>query len=306
VPGRHASSEPLRWFVRLVAILWVTVVAHPALAGTLVVDVLDVGQGDAVLVRAGGKTALIDAGVRQGRVAEQLKRLGVTRLDLVVATHPHRDHVGGLVDVLEQLEVGLYLDNGMTHTTKTYQALMTVIEERELSYRTAKAGMTLRMGKEATFHVLFPEAKPLRGTRSDLNSNSVVLKLVHGEIDFLFTGDAEAPTEAALIASGLQEVEVLKVAHHGSAHSSTPAFLRATSPQIAVISCGADNRYGHPDPATVKRLQNTQAQVYRTDRSGHIRLISDGEQVEAMEGTLAEMIRMKFPTTQPETVVERR
>ena len=276
------------WFRAVAA--WVALaIAYPAWAGIVVVDFLDIGQGDAIVIRGGGKTVLIDAGDRGKDTADQLVQLGITKLDLAVASHPHADHIGSMRSVLERFEVGLYIDSGLTHTTATYNELMQAIEERDIPYRRANAGMAIRLGDEAVLHVLFPADPPLRGTRSDLNSNSVVLSLEHGEMDFLFTGDAEAPTEQRLLRMGLGPHEVLKVAHHGSEHSSGARFLEVVEPQIAVICVGEGNRYKHPRPEALERLQHAGALVYRTDTSGHVRILSDGTRVEAFEGTLAEL-----------------
>lgn len=290
----------VRWL--LLAVL--LAVALPARAGQVVVDFLDVGQGDAILIRGGGKAVLVDGGPAEARVDRLLRRMGVQRLDLVVATHPHADHVAGLERVLRGFEVGLFLDSGQTHTTGLWDRVLTAIEEEQIPYRTARRDMTLRLGDEAVLHVLFPTPRPLRGTRSDLNSNSVVLLLDHDEIEFLLAGDAEAPTEAALLRHGLPEVEVLKVAHHGSEHSSTRRFLAALSPAWAVVSCGEGNRYGHPDPAALERLSAAGATVFRTDRSGHVRALSDGSSLEFMEGTLPEIRRPVLVRAAPAPAAE--
>ena len=281
-----------RW---LLTAVW-CLVALPAIAGELVVDVLDVGQGDAVLIRTSEKTVLIDAGTAKSAVPRQLRQLGVNRLDLVVATHPHADHIGGMANVVDAFEIGLYLDSGQTHTTMTYANTMEAVERRAVPYRTAQQGMTLRLGDEATFTVLHPGPTLIRNTRSDLNSNSVVLELVHGDTRWLFTGDAEDPTERALMGRDVGDIDVLKVAHHGSGHSSSRSFLARVQPDVALISCGVKNRYGHPDPETVDRLEQAGATIYRTDRSEHIRLWSDGQQIETFEGPLSEIVAL---TVQP-------
>lgn len=264
-----------------------------AWAGELTVDVLDVGQGDAILIRGGGKSVLIDAGDRDASTVEQLTALDVHRLDLVVATHPHADHIGRMPDVLAAFEVGLYLDSGLPHDTQTYRDTMAAVEQRHIPYRTASAGTHLNLGDEAVFTVLFPSGTALTGTRSDLNSNSVVLRLDHGQNSFLFTGDAEEPTERELMRGGLEPVDVLKVAHHGSEHSSTPSFLDAVHPRYALVSVGSGNRYGHPDAACLQRLADAHAMVYRTDLSGDLRVLSDGVDLEVVEGTLAELEQVR-------------
>jgi competence protein ComEC len=251
------------------------------------VDFLDVGQGDAIVIRGGDHAVLIDAGDRGATTVAQLRELGVRRLDLVFATHPHADHIGEMAHVLSSFDVGRYVDNGMTHTTATFAEVMRVLDDRGIPHDVAREGMTFGLGDEATFTVLFPDGALLHDTRSDLNSNSVVLRLDHGGDTFLFTGDAEEPTETALLEAGLGPVDVLKVAHHGSDHSSTAAFLSATRPEQVVISVGAENRYGHPGDETMRRLASLGAIVYRTDQSGHLRAISDGAEIEILEGPLA-------------------
>lgn len=264
-----------------------------ALAGDVLVDVLDVGQGDAILIRGGGKAVLIDAGDRSADTEAQLRTIGVTRLDLVVATHPHADHIGRMEQVLRGFEVGLFMDNGFPHDTATYEAMMTAVEERKIPYRSGRVGMTMNLGDEATLTVLSPPDSAFTGTRSDLNSNSVVMLLDHGEVEMLFTGDSEEPTERALVRNGLPKCEVVKVPHHGSAHSSVHAFVEAVVdpelPTFAIVSVGEGNRYDHPDHDAMMRWRHAGAMVFRTDKSGQIRLVSDGLTVEAFEGPLEEL-----------------
>jgi competence protein ComEC len=255
-------------------------------AGTVRVDMLDVGQGDGVLIRTPAKTILIDASEGEARVASQLKAIGVAALDLVVATHPHADHIGGMDDVVEAFPIKLYLDNGLPHTTQTYLKLMSLIETKGVSYRAAVVGTVFNLDMGVKFEVLFPSGTPLTNTRSDLNSNSVVTRLTYGTTCFLFTGDSEEPTEQALLRAGIGHCDVLKVAHHGSNHSSTPAFLSAVSPSIALISVGTGNRYGHPGEETMARLSSSGATIYRTDQSGPVTAISDGKKVTVQTGVL--------------------
>jgi competence ComEA-like helix-hairpin-helix protein len=156
---------------------------------------------------------------------------------------------------------------------------MRVVEEHEFSYKTARAGQTFNLDDGIRIQVLHPTDLLLRGTRSDLNSNSVILRLTHGDNCILFTGDAEAPTERVLLQRGVEPCNVLKVAHHGSEHSTTDAWLRAIQPDIGVISAGNGNRYGHPARETLERLHRAGTDVYRTDLHGTIRLESDGREL---------------------------
>lgn len=271
-----------------------------AFAGTLTVDMLDVGQGDSILVRSpAGKTVLIDAGEGKARVSDQLRALGVNELNLVVATHPHADHVGGMNDVLLAIPTKMYVDNGLSHTTATYNTLMRTVELRGIPYKTATVGQVFNLDDGIKLEVLAPPATALRGTRSDLNANSVVLRLTHGKDCMLLTGDSEAPSEDQLVHDGLKPCEVLKVAHHGSEYSTTDAFLAALQPKIALISVGSDNRYGHPGPTTMARLAAAGVTIYRTDLVGGIRLSSDGKGWKVQTGVSA--APASAPSTAPST-----
>ena len=252
-----------------------------ALAGILKVEILDVGQGDAILIRSPkGKVVLIDGGTGRGNsVLNELKTRSIAEVNLMIATHPHADHIGGLDEVLEAIPVKNYMDNSLPHTTQSYQRVMKLIEDKEVGYIEAKNGRKINLDDGIVLEILHPQEKGLTGTRSDLNSNSVVVRLQHGKNCMLFTGDAEEPTEHVLLQKGIEPCQVLKVAHHGSNHSSSNSFLNAVQPEIALISCGLDNRYGHPGEETMSRLNRIGAQIYRTDQLGTITVISDGQQI---------------------------
>ena len=281
---RRRMTDRSRW-VRAVGMLLACWLSGPALAGLMVVDVLDVGQGDAILVRAEGRAVLVDAGPGDAIVG-QLERLGVRRLDLAVASHAHADHIGGMDAVLRAVDTRFYMDNRLPHTTGTYGDVMKTVEDRRVTYVAADPGREITLGDDVVMTVLAPPATHFTETRSDHNSNSVVLWIRHGTVDLLLTGDAEAPTEAWLVANKVPDVEVLKVPHHGSDHSSTAPFLQAVSPEVAVISCGRDNKYDHPGAEALSRLAAAGARVYRTDTMGQVRIVSDGTAVEVTTGSI--------------------
>lgn len=251
-----------------------------ALAGDLTVEVLDAGQGDAVLVTSpAGKRVLIDAGTNQAQVHEMLAARGIDTLNLVLATHAHADHIGGMDEVLEGFAVKVYGDQGMAHTTRTYERVMEQVEAKAPRYLSLRAGRVFNLDDGIRLEILAPTEPLLRGTRSDLNSNSVVARLTHGKNCFLFTGDAEAPTEQRLVDAGIGQCDVLKVAHHGSEHSTTPAWLEAVRPKLALISCGKNNKYGHPASETLHRLREAGAEIHRTDLEGTLVVTSDGRRL---------------------------
>ncbi len=270
-----------------VLVLWWTQATRPP--AFLVVTALDVGQGDAILIQSpGGRTMLVDGGGEIGagrggwdvgrmRVVPALRRAGVRRLDAVMLTHPHEDHVGGLPAVLENFPVGLVLDPGVPHPSPSYTRLLHLVEAGRIPYRTARAGMRVDLGGGVALTILYPP-DPIPVFRGDrVHAGSVVGRLAYGQTVALLTGDAEAPAERLLVDGGVElTAQVLKVGHHGSRTSTTPAFVTRVQPQYAVISVGADNSFGHPHQVTLDTLAAAGVTVYRTDRDGAVRFTSNG------------------------------
>ena len=255
----------------------------PGLAGTLRVDFIDVGQGDAALVTSPtGKTVLIDGGPHSSaRALTEFLRAHVhAPLDLILLTHRHEDHLGGLPEVVREIGAGTFVDATVPHAQKGYTALMQALEARGAVVKEATRGRTIDLGGGATLTLLGPPEPLITGSHSDVNANSVVARLTYRGFSVLFAGDAEAPTETWLLTSGaLLRSVVLKVAHHGSRYASAAPFLRAVGARIDVVSVGAGNRYRHPASATMGRLARTGATVYRTDMDGDVTIESDGSSV---------------------------
>ncbi len=244
--------------------------------GSLKAYFLDVGQGDSTLIIFGNRTILIDAGEtdKGDIVVGKLKGLLISRIDLLVATHPHSDHIGGMEKVLDAFSVGQVLDAGMTHPSPLYARFLDTIEAKHIRYSIAHQGQTIDLDPALRIVVLSP---PDQKTSDDLNDNSVVLRISYGTVDMLLTGDAGKETEEQLLKTGYAlDSEILKVAHHGSPYSTGPAFLEGVHPQVAVIPVGVDNPYGHPAEATLAALQHAGVVVYRTDTDGDILITSNG------------------------------
>jgi competence protein ComEC len=261
--------------------------AELASDGKLTAYFFDVGQGDAALiVSPTGKTVLIDAGPPDAEqmLVDKLRPLLSHPLDLVVLSHAHLDHLGGMQTVLAWFGAKRFLEPGFVHTTQAYGALLEYLGKSGIEVRSAESDgekpLTVGLGGNATLEVLWPKMKRrpfLTGTRSDVNANSLVARVRMGEMRFLFTGDAEEPTEAALLSEGSPlNADVLKVAHHGSRHSSTPAFVAAVRPSIAIVSSGRENPFRHPSPPTLERLRRAGASIFRTDQDGDVRAVTDG------------------------------
>lgn len=262
-------------------------------APPLRVTFLDVGQGDCALIQTPhGRNILVDAGGRyedgtsrtsdtgETVVLPALRRAGVRRLDAVVLTHPHEDHAGGLPAIFRAVPVRLWLDSGQPHAAPGYREALRLARDRHIPMRVARAGDRVEVEQDVAMDILAPLPPLLSGTPDDLNNNSIVFRLTYGGVSFLFCGDAANAAEARLLDSGADlSATVLKAGHHGSATSSGAPLLSAVQPRMAVISCGRHNRYGHPAPSTVARLQSTCAAVYRTDADGGIVMTTRGDTV---------------------------
>jgi competence protein ComEC len=248
--------------------------------GLFRVTFIDVGQGDSIwLSTPDGWDVLVDGGTEgQGpALVSYLQSQGVTDIEVLILTHPHADHVGGLVAVLESLEVDQALTNCQPYPTDIYQAFQDLLLSKEIPTACVREGDTFVWGTYVSAVAWHPPEPLMSGTASDANNNSIVLLVSYGTIDLLFTGDIQAEAEAAILASAPDlDAEILKVAHHGSNTSSTTPFLIAVGAQDAVISVGAGNRFGLPSAEALQRLRNAGATLYRTDLHGTILVETDG------------------------------
>lgn len=247
----------------------------------LTVKVLDVGQGDAILIRAKDQIVLVDTGdvPAKDELVKMLKNQGITTIDKLIITHPHADHIGGATAVLQAFTVKQIYDSGQKTTSNLYKQYLTQIQKKNIPFTVVSAGMTIDLGNDMVLNILAPDKSLINGTESDLNNNSIVAKLVYQNFSMLLTGDAESESEARMLkkdAAILKSV-VLKSGHHGSRTSSSVPFLQAVNPEAAIISLGANNEYHHPHPSTLKKYQDKKIAIYRTDKDGTVTVSSDGK-----------------------------
>jgi competence protein ComEC len=200
-------------------------------------------------------------------------------IELMIMTHADDDHITGLVPLLERYTVAHAVEPGVPNTSASYRQLQGLLEQKRPPVHLARAGMRIHLGDDVWLEVLNPSPTLIRGSGSDTNNNSIVARLQYGRVAFLLPADVQAGVEARLSADPRVRAQVLKLAHHGSDTSSTPAFLAAVQPWVAVVSVGADNRYGLPDEAVLNRVDGLGIPLYRTDQHGDIVFITDGERL---------------------------
>jgi competence protein ComEC len=257
------------------------------------VTFLDVGQGDAAVIESpGGKVVVVDGGGHPGTdertgddpgtrvVAPFLRSRGHNAVDWLVATHPDDDHAQGLIAVTRGFAVRAALVNGYPGESAPYQRLLESLRARNVPVRVARRGARIPLDGGAYLEILHPGDRPLVGTRSDANENSVVLRLVYGRARVLFTGDAGDAAEADLLRANVDlSADVLKAGHHGSRWSTTDAFLARVAPTAAILSAGASNTFGHPSREVLDRLRRRAIRAFRTDTQGAITVETDGRTV---------------------------
>jgi len=280
-------SRKIQWLIvplLLLAVL-VSYTAATLPGDDLRVSFLDVGEGDAVLIQQGSKQVLVDGGPSPRAVTLELSRqmpFWDRTIDLLVLTHPHQDHLAGLVEVMRRYKVGQVLYPAIDYASPLYDELLRLLKEKGVKSVAACTGQRIDLGDGSWLEVLNPPETLLSGTESDIDNNSVVLRLSDGAMSFLLTGDIMSEAEWELIRERAAiACTVIKVAHHGSDTSSTPEFLAVAGSRAAVISCGAGNRFGHPFASVLGRLEARvgAVNIFRTDKQGTIVFVTDGKRL---------------------------
>ena len=268
------------------------------ISAAMKVHFIDVGQGDSILIESVGQYMLIDAGENNKGdiVVEYLKKQGVESLTYLIGTHPHSDHIGGLDTIIEAFDVKKIIMPNVSHTSQTFEDVLNAISSKGLKITKPFIGTKFSLGN-ASFTIIAPNGAGY----SNLNNNSVGIKLVNGNNTFIMCGDAELEAEYDICDNGLDiSADVLKLGHHGSDTATTEAILKAVNPSYAVISVGEGNQYGHPDNETLQKMIDRNIELFRTDLQGTIIATSDGENItfntEPTTIQLAEVISTPKPT----------
>ncbi|MFA5871508.1 MAG: ComEC/Rec2 family competence protein [Parcubacteria group bacterium] len=250
-----------------------------SLSRPLQVIFLNVGQGDSILIQKGVKQILIDGG-SSGKV--ELAELGEylpyfdREIEIVIVTHPDRDHIGGLIDVARNYKIGKVLETAAEKDTAIFKEWQEVLDFNKVGKLDATSGDEIKFS-DASLKIIYPQSK-VDSSSGDANNKSIVSRLDYGGSSFLFTGDIESPAEREILERGENvDIDFLKIAHHGSKYSSSEEFLNAASPKEAIISVGANNSYGHPTEAVLEALREKNIRILRTDESGDIEFICEAE-----------------------------
>ncbi|MFN3550883.1 MAG: ComEC/Rec2 family competence protein [Endomicrobiia bacterium] len=272
------------WFSYLLIIVFLFL--NSLLSKELRLYFLYVGQGESTfIVTPNDKTMLIDAADRDeyydyGEVVYRfIKNLGYKKIDIAMISHPHRDHIGGMVFILSNLKVEKFYDPGFPYPSSTYHEVLEIVKEKNIEYYLARENEKIMLDSELEITILYPPEKLLFDTPND---NSVVLRIKYKNISVLFTGDIEKNAELEIFKKYKklnQKIvsNILKVPHHGSRTSSTEKFLNLVSPEIGIIFCGKNNRFNFPHREIIKRYKDFGVEIYRTDLNGNIEIIIDGE-----------------------------
>lgn len=273
-----------RFSIFLIIILLLSIFQHSNYysipKGEFIVHYIDVGQGDCTLIQTNDKNLLIDAGTpdSSNTLVKYLKKLNIKKIDFIIETHPHADHIGGMKSIIDEFSIGYFFAPKVTENTDVFKNMIISLKEKNIPINTISTSkyLPIDLGPNTKIELYSPANKEYE----NINNFSPLLKIYYGKTSFLFTGDAESEVEMEVIKSNaLLRSDVLKVGHHGSSTSSTDSFLKEVSPKIGIISSGIDNSYGHPSPETLNKLSDLNTKIFRTDEDGTIILTSNGKSI---------------------------
>jgi competence protein ComEC len=281
---KQALSRILVIVLATIILIFVSLTNWPD--NNLKISFLDIGQGDAILIETpNSQKILVDAGPATNILNPLGAKLGYfnRQIDLVILTHPDLDHIAGFSEVLRRYHVRSVLMTGVLHDSAAYGDILEQIAEQDIPVYLAEEKQDFDFGAGVTLDILWPTAPIVGHDPANNNETSIVAKLIYGKTSALLAGDAEETVEATLLKSGNNlQADILKLGHHGARTSSSTEFLAAVQPEIAIISAGADNSYGHPHPETLTRL-SAKTQIYSTITNGTITLVSDGTSWEKLK-----------------------
>ena len=246
----------------------------------MIVHYIDVGQGDSILIQVNNKNLLIDSGPSSNKkdLLDYLENLNIKKLDYIIATHPHEDHIGNMDTIIKRYNIGSFYSPKVITSSNTFESMISALVDKNLKINVLKKGVKgIDLGKNVEIQVF----SPLENISSDnLNDYSPIIKITFVNNSFLFTGDAEVSTESMIISENNNlNCDILKVGHHGSSTSTSSSFLALVNPSVAIIPVGKNNSYGHPTPEVLSLLNSYNIRTFRTDINGTIIAISDGKNI---------------------------
>lgn len=264
----------------IISISFLTQNNNDSYQNQMIIHYIDVGQGDCILIQANNRNLLIDSGPSSNRkdLLEYLEKLNIKKLDYIIATHPHEDHIGNMDTIIKRYNIGSFYSPKVITSSNTFESMISALVDKNLKINVLKKGVKgIDLGKNVEIQVF----SPLENISSDnLNDYSPIIKITFVNNSFLFTGDAEVSTESIVLSENNNlNCDILKVGHHGSSTSTSSNFLTSVNPSVAIIPVGKNNSYGHPTPEVLSLLDSYNIRTFRTDINGTIIAISDGNTI---------------------------